>query len=163
MSKTDPNILSDIVTSAKKRGYITQEEILSIFPKPEEHIEELDNLYDKLLKSDIDVFESVAENQDGEKPIEDLEKELEALTVLTEGTVSDPVRMYLKEIGRIPLLSFDQEIDLAKRVEAGDETAKQTLINSNLRLVVSIAKKYIGRGLSLLDLIQEGNQGLIRA
>jgi RNA polymerase primary sigma factor len=71
--------------------------------------------------------------------------------------------MYLKEIGRIPLLNFDQEIELAKKVEAGDATAKQTLINSNLRLVVSIAKKYIGRGLSLLDLIQEGNQGLIRA
>lgn len=104
---------------------------------------------------------SQAENE--EKQIEDLEKELEALTVLTEGNVSDPVRMYLKEIGRIPLLNFDQEIELAKKVEGGDATAKQTLINSNLRLVVSIAKKYIGRGLSLLDLIQEGNQGLIRA
>ena len=163
MVKAVPNILSDIVASAKKRGYITQEEILSIFPKPEEHIEELDSLYDKLIKSDIDVFESVAENQDSEKPIEDLEKELEALTVLTEGTVSDPVRMYLKEIGRIPLLNFDQEIDLAKRVEKGDDEAKKILVNSNLRLVVSIAKKYVGRGLTLLDLIQEGNQGLIRA
>lgn len=163
MSKSDPNVLADIVTSAKKRGFITQEEILSIFPKPEDHIEELDNLYDKLLKSDIDVFESVAENQDNEKPIEDLEKELEALTVLTEGTVSDPVRMYLKEIGRIPLLNFEQEISLAKRVEKGDKEAKQILVNSNLRLVVSIAKKYVGRGLTLLDLIQEGNQGLIRA
>ena len=163
MSKSDSNVLSDIVTSAKKRGFITQEEILSIFPKPEEHIEELDNLYDKLLKSDVDVFESVADNQDKEKPIEDLEKELEALTVLTEGTVSDPVRMYLKEIGRIPLLNFEQEIALAKRVEKGDKEAKQILVNSNLRLVVSIAKKYVGRGLTLLDLIQEGNQGLIRA
>src|SRR6266487_2319520 len=80
-----------------------------------------------------------------------------------EGIVSDPVRMYLKEIGRIPLLTFEQEIDLAKKVEKGDMMAKQKLINSNLRLVVSIAKKYIGRGLTLLDLIQEGNQGLIRA
>jgi RNA polymerase primary sigma factor len=71
--------------------------------------------------------------------------------------------MYLKEIGRIPLLNFNQEIELAKKVEEGDDAAKQMLINSNLRLVVSIAKKYIGRGLSLLDLIQEGNQGLIRA
>ena len=86
MSKNSPNILSDIVDSAKKRGYITQEEILSMFPKPEEHIEDLDLLYDKLIKADIDVFESVAENQDSEKPIEDLEIELEALTVLTEGT-----------------------------------------------------------------------------
>ncbi len=155
--------LSEIVDGAKKRGYITQEEILNLFPKPEDHLEDLDSLYDKLIKADIDVFETVGENQDSEKPIEDLEKELEALTVLTEGTVSDPVRMYLKEIGRIPLLTFDQEIILAKRVEKGDEEAKKILVNSNLRLVVSIAKKYVGRGLTLLDLIQEGNQGLIRA
>src|SRR5215210_6454020 len=152
MSQKLSPLLTDIVTSAKKRGYITQDEILGIYSKPEDHIEDLDALYDKLMKTNIDVFESVAQERDEEKPIEDLEKELEALTVLTEGTVSDPVRMYLKEIGRIPLLSFNQEIELAKRVEASDDAAKQILINSNLRLVVSIAKKYIGRGLSLLDL-----------
>jgi len=159
-----PDMLSDIVSGAKKRGYITQDEILSIFPRPEEHLIELDHLYDRLLESNIDVFESVVKDQDGDnKPMEALEKELEALTVLTEGTVSDPVRMYLKEIGRIPLLKFDQEISLAKRVEKGDKAAKKVLTTSNLRLVVSIAKKYVGRGLTLLDLIQEGNQGLIRA
>lgn len=162
-SKT-PDILSDIVSGAKKRGYITQDEILSIFPRPEEHLIELDHLYDKLLEANIDVFESVVKDQEGDnKPMEALEKELEALTVLTEGTVSDPVRMYLKEIGRIPLLKFEQEIALAKRVEKGDKSAKKILTTSNLRLVVSIAKKYVGRGLTLLDLIQEGNQGLIRA
>ncbi|HVA96138.1 MAG TPA: RNA polymerase sigma factor RpoD [Candidatus Acidoferrales bacterium] len=163
MSQKLSPLLTDVVTSAKKRGYITQDEILGIYSKPEDHIEELDGLYDKLMRSSIDVFESVAQQQEDQKPIEDLEKELEALTVLTEGSVSDPVRMYLKEIGRIPLLTFDEEIDLAKKVEKSDMRAKQKLINSNLRLVVSIAKKYIGRGLSLLDLIQEGNQGLIRA
>ncbi len=164
MNKTkSTGILDDVVASAKKRGYITQEEILGIYAKPEDHILDLDSLYDRLMKLDIDVFESVSQEQDASKPIEDLEKELEALTIMTEGTVSDPVRMYLKEIGRIPLLNFNQEIELAKKVEEGDEAAKQMLINSNLRLVVSIAKKYIGRGLSLLDLIQEGNQGLIRA
>jgi RNA polymerase primary sigma factor len=163
MSQKLPTILSDVFISAKKRGYITQDEILGIYAKPEEHIEDLDSFYDKLMRANIDVFESVAQQQDVQKPIEDLEKELEALTVLTEGSVSDPVRMYLKEIGRIPLLTFEEEIELAKRVEADDVTAKKKLINSNLRLVVSIAKKYIGRGLSLLDLIQEGNQGLIRA
>ncbi|MBI2031564.1 MAG: RNA polymerase sigma factor RpoD [Candidatus Levybacteria bacterium] len=163
MKQKTPDILKDIVDSARKRGYITQDEILAIFPRPEEHIQDLDKLYDKLLKYDIDVFESVAADQENEKPIEDLEKELAALTVLTEGTISDPVRMYLKEIGRIPLLNFEQEISLAKRVEKSDKEAKKILINSNLRLVVSIAKKYVGRGLTLLDLIQEGNQGLIRA
>lgn len=163
MKQKKQNLVKEIVQSAKKRGYITQEEILSLFPRPENHITELDDLYGKLLNSGIDVFESVAAEQDTDKPIEVLEKELEALTVLTEGTVSDPVRMYLKEIGRIPLLTFDQEISLAKRVEKGEDAAKQILVNSNLRLVVSIAKKYVGRGLTLLDLIQEGNQGLIRA
>ncbi len=163
MKTPQDTLLTDITSSAKKRGYITQEEILGIFTKPEEHIKELDSLYDKLMKLNIDVFENIDEEKDQTKPIEDLEKELEALTVLTEGTVSDPVRMYLKEIGRIPLLTFDQEIDLAKKVEKSDKAAKQKLITSNLRLVVSIAKKYVGRGLTLLDLIQEGNQGLIRA
>ena len=163
MKSSPVNLLSDITSSAKKRGYITQEEILGIFSKPEEHIQELDALYDKLMDMNIDVFENIDEEKDQSKPIEELEKELEALTVLTEGTVSDPVRMYLKEIGRIPLLTFAQEIELAKRVENHEEEAKQKLITSNLRLVVSIAKKYVGRGLTLLDLIQEGNQGLIRA
>src|SRR5680860_26110 len=163
MKQKKQNLVKEIVQSAKKRGYITQEEILSLFPHPEKHIVELDDLYGKLLTSGIDVFESVTAEQEADKPIEVLEKELEALTVLTEGTVSDPVRMYLKEIGRIPLLTFDQEISLAKRVEKGEDAAKQVLVNSNLRLVVSIAKKYVGRGLTLLDLIQEGNQGLIKA
>ncbi len=161
--KKQASIVADIITSAKKRGYITQDEVLQFFPKPEEHITELDEMYDKLMRFNIDVFESVAQESVVQQPIEALEKELEALTVLTEGSVSDPVRMYLKEIGRIPLLTFEQEISLAKRVEKSDREAKKILINSNLRLVVSIAKKYVGRGLTLLDLIQEGNQGLIRA
>src|SRR3989344_4078311 len=127
MRQKAPDILSDIVTSAKKRGYITQDEILSIFPRPEDHLLELDTLYDKLLDSGVDVFESVAKDSDDQKPIEDLEKELEALTVLTEGTVSDPVRMYLKEIGRVSLLNFEQEIALAKRVEKKDKQAKELL------------------------------------
>src|SRR5690242_7403972 len=106
MKQKSTALLSDIVTNAKKRGYITQEEILGIFSKPEDHIQELDDLYAKLLDHDVDVFETMDQEQDTTKPIEDLEKELEALTVLTEGTVSDPVRMYLKEIGRISLLTF---------------------------------------------------------
>ena len=93
----------------------------------------------------------------------ELEKELEELTGLEEIAVNDPVRMYLKEIGRIPLLKREEEIMLAQKNEAGDKKAKDKLTQSNLRLVVSIAKKYMGRGMSFLDLIQEGNKGLIRA
>jgi len=122
-------------------------------------------LYDELLIKEIDVFESVADNEGetGEKEVSDLEKELEVLAALDSRAISDPVRMYLREIGRIPLLTRDQEIELAQKTEAGDLKAKDKLTSSNLRLVVSIAKKYIGRGMSFLDLIQEGNKGLIRA
>ncbi len=155
--------IDDLLATAKRRGYISQDEILAAFPLPENHIEELDSLYDQLIKKDIDIFETVEEEKDSQKSMDDLEKELEALNIIQGGAVTDPVRMYLKEIGRIPLLTFDQEVDLAKRLEAGDMSARKKLVESNLRLVVSIAKKYVGRGMGLLDLIQEGNQGLIRA
>jgi RNA polymerase primary sigma factor len=162
-SKFKDEKVEELLAVAKKKGYISQDEILQAFPKPENSIESLDYLYDQLISKGIDIFETVEEDSDNQKPIEDLEKELEALNIIQGGAVTDPVRMYLKEIGRIPLLTFDQEVDLAKRLEAGDITAREKLISSNLRLVVSIAKKYVGRGMGLLDLIQEGNQGLIRA
>ena len=159
------DLIKDLLKTGKGMGFITQDEILKVYPKPEEQIEKLDELYAQLIKSGIDVFESVSdeEEKEAQKAVSELEKELESLAVIHEGGISDPVRMYLKEIGRTPLLKFADEIDLAKRYEKGERAAKQKLIESNLRLVVSIAKKYIGRGLSLLDLIQEGNQGLIRA
>jgi len=162
--KTNQGV-KDLIKTGKENGFITQEEILNIFPKPEDHIEELDELYFQLIKAGVDVFENLSdeEEKEAQKTVSELEKELESLAVIHEGGISDPVRMYLKEIGRTPLLKFADEISLAKRYEKGDRAAKQILIESNLRLVVSIAKKYIGRGLSLLDLIQEGNQGLIRA
>jgi RNA polymerase primary sigma factor len=155
----------DLVKEGKKNGFITQEDILALYPKPEDHIKDLDQLYEKLIKSSVDVFETTTQDAEKEmgKSIEELEKEIEALVRSTAEPVSDPVRMYLKEIGRIPLLKFEDEIYLAKRYEKHDMKAKKKLTESNLRLVVSIAKKYIGRGMSLLDLIQEGNQGLIRA
>ncbi len=158
-------VIKKLLKEGKKNGFITQDEILSIYPKPEEKIEELDELYAKLIKAGIDVFETLSEEEEKEaqKTASELEKELESLAVIHEGGISDPVRMYLREIGRTPLLKFEDEISLAKSYEKGERWAKQKLIESNLRLVVSIAKKYIGRGLSLLDLIQEGNQGLIRA
>ena len=156
---------ADLLREGKENGFVTQDDILALYPKPEEHIKELDKLYDALIRDGVDVFETMTQDVEKEaaKSIQDLEKEIEALARASAENVSDPVRMYLKEIGRIPLLTFADEMSLAKRYEKGDKKAKKKLTESNLRLVVSIAKKYIGRGMSLLDLIQEGNQGLIRA
>ena len=154
-----------LVKKGREQGFLTQEEILEVFPDAEKRVEELDTFYGKLITENIDVFESVTpdEMETGEKEQEKLEREIEILTKLGGAESTDPVRQYLREIGRVPLLSAEDEIELAKRYEKLDKRAKDKLTESNLRLVVSIAKKYIGRGLSLLDLIQEGNQGLIRA
>lgn len=171
----------DLLKKGRASGFVTQEEVLAVFPKAEEHLEQLDEFYDRLINAGIDIFETTAEDlEEGQKSASDLEKELEAIAAMEEGGVTDPVRMYLKEIGRIPLLNAKEEVELAKRAEKEMETvkkaekegkktdkiptpAKDKLISSNLRLVVSIAKKYLGRGMTMLDLIQEGNQGLIRA
>lgn len=155
----------DIIKKGREQGFLTQEDILEIFPDAEVRVPELDELYEKLLAEGIDVFESVTpgEIESDEKAKEKLDREIELLTKLEGIESTDPVRQYLREIGRVPLLNAEEEIELAKRYEKADKRAKDKLTESNLRLVVSIAKKYIGRGLSLLDLIQEGNQGLIRA
>lgn len=138
---------------------------MEVFPNAEARVEELDDFYARLLAENVDVFESVTpeEIDSDEKEKEKLEREIEILSKLGGVESTDPVRQYLREIGRVPLLSAEDEIELAKRYEKAEKKAKDKLTESNLRLVVSIAKKYIGRGLSLLDLIQEGNQGLIRA
>ena len=154
-----------ILELGQEQGFVTQDDILVYFPVAEEEVNDLDFLYEQLFKEDIDVFESVLSGQDAEiiEATSDLEKELDSLSKMEETEVNDPVRMYLKEIGRIPLLKREQEISLAQNVERGDKHAKDMLTKSNLRLVVSIAKKYMGRGMGFLDLIQEGNKGLIRA
>ncbi len=153
-----------LLNKGKHQGYLTIEDILQVFPDAENKLLELDELYYQLQENNVDVFEDLEPEGAQEIKISgDIEKEIEALTKI-EGVVStDPVRMYLREIGKIPLLKSPEEIDIAQRIEKGDRRAKKKLIESNLRLVVSIAKKYVMRGLSLLDLIQEGNQGLIRA
>lgn len=164
MSKKKPVDTNKLWRKAKKQGFITQEEILKLFPDAEYRIDELDRLYDKLEKANIDVFDSAEEElKDDVKAATELEKELATLSKLEGPKTSDPVRMYLKEIGRIPLLTREEEVDLAQKVDRGSKLAKEHLTTANLRLVVSIAKKYIGRGMSFLDLIQEGNKGLIRA
>ncbi len=163
--KTGPINIEPLISSGKVRGFVTQDEILELFPDAENRVVELDELYAQLIKEDIDVFETVQAGQEAEVPETalDLEKELGELAKLSDQGVNDPVRMYLREIGRIPLLKREEEITLAQKSEVGDKLAKDKLIKSNLRLVVSIAKKYMGRGMNFLDLIQEGNKGLIRA
>ena len=158
-------LVQELIKKGREQGFLTQEDILEAFPDAENRVNELDEFYEKLLAENIDVFESVTPEEvaTDEKAAEKLEKEIEMLSEYGELETTDPVRQYLREIGRVPLLDAEEEVELAKRFEKADKRAKDKLTESNLRLVVSIAKKYIGRGLSLLDLIQEGNQGLIRA
>lgn len=146
--------LSQLIQKGKERGFITFSEILYYFPEVERDIEGLEKLYETLEKEGIKVVEA----REFLIPEEKEEK------LIPEAKI-DPVQMYLKEIGETPQLTADQEKELAKRIEKGDEKARQELIKANLRLVVSIAKKYIGRSphMTLLDLIQEGNLGLFRA
>ncbi len=154
--------VDSLLKKAKGQGFVTQEDVLEVFVEPELYIDLLDDFYSQIIDNGIDVFESVTSEGDEEETSQ-IERELEVLNSLSYSGVSDPVRMYLKEIGRIPLLTREQEIKLAQQAESGSLKAKDKLTASNLRLVVSIAKKYIGRGMTFLDLIQEGNKGLIRA
>ncbi len=157
-------VTQELVNKGKDQGFLTIEEILEVFPDAEERVEEIDEMFRRLVTEGVDVFESMAEEEFSETTSqEEFEREIEALAKLEQGEATDPVRQYLREIGRYRLLIPEEEVELAKRVEKHDKRAKAKLTQSNLRLVVSIAKKYVGRGLSLLDLIQEGNQGLIRA
>jgi len=152
--------LRTLVEQSRKRGYVTYDEIQEAVPEVETNLDEYDRIYGMLADLDIKV---VDDPKEAEKRADD-EEEPEAVLEPLEGvSIDDPVRMYLKEIGKVPLLNSAEEIKLAKRMERGDEDAKRRLIEANLRLVVSIAKKYVGRGMLFLDLIQEGNLGLIRA
>lgn len=152
--------LQKLVAKGKKQGFLTQEDIMQFFPEAEENISELDGLYSKLLELGIDVFDNtVAE----EAPLEDANEFVELDAGADKAVSADPVRMYLREIGKVALLTAAEEVVLAKKAEKGDQESVDRLIRANLRLVVSIAKKYMGRGLSFLDLIQEGNIGLMRA
>ena len=152
--------LRQLVEQGRKRGYVTFDEIQDTVPEVEHNLDEYDRIYGIFVDLDIKV---VDDPKEAEKRADE-EEEAEAVLEPLEGvSIDDPVRMYLKEIGKVPLLNSADEIKLAKRMERGDEEAKRRLIEANLRLVVSIAKKYVGRGMLFLDLIQEGNLGLIRA
>ena len=149
-----------LLVVAKKQHYLTFDEVLDLIPSPEKYIEEIDILFDALFEKGIDVFDKITI---GESSIGDNAQPSDLVALLSQKGSIDSVRMYLKEIGKIDLLTFAEEVRLAKDIEKGSAQAREDLINANLRLVVSIAKKYIGRGLTFLDLVQEGNQGLMRA
>ncbi len=157
--------VNSILKKAKEKGKITYEDLAKELDDVEP--DQIDQVFDAFEEIGVDLLRD--DDFEEEPDVEDL-KEVESLKLdeITDTSyeginVDDPVRMYLREIGRIPLLTYEQELDLAKRILEDDEEAKQKLAESNLRLVVSIAKKYVGRGMLFLDLIQEGNMGLIKA
>ncbi|NLZ94180.1 MAG: RNA polymerase sigma factor RpoD [Firmicutes bacterium] len=167
-------IREKLLKQGKKHGLLTYKEIIEALQEMDLSPDEIDDFYDHLSRLGVDVVDDDANEEEVEpleEPLEvenevkeDASVEEEADLSVPEGvSVNDPVRMYLKEIGKIPLLTSQEEIDLALRMEQGDEEAKRALAEANLRLVVSIAKKYVGRGMLFLDLIQEGNLGLIKA
>ena len=161
-------VKEQLVEAGKKRGRLTYTEITGKLAPFEQDSDQMDEFYHYLEEQGVEVAEASEDSDDEDDPKFEMEKDeeefdLNDLSVPPGVKINDPVRMYLKEIGRVDLLSADEEIELAKRIENGDEEAKRRLAEANLRLVVSIAKRYVGRGMLFLDLIQEGNMGLIKA
>lgn len=152
-----------LLDMGKKRGTLAYEEIAEQLSDFELEPDQVDEFYQDMEEQGIEVVGNSGENPKTQPTATEEESDLNDLSVPYGMETNDPVRMYLKEIGKADLLSADEEIDLARRIEAGDEAAKRRLIEANLRLVVSIAKRYMGRGLQFLDLIQEGNMGLMKA
>ena len=157
--------IKELVEKGKKNGMLTYKEIMDSLEDIEMDPDQIDKIYEYLESRGIEVIGNIEIDippidDDDEEDIEEVDLDLS----VPEGiSIDDPVRMYLKEIGKVPLLTPDEEIELAKRMENGDQEAKKKLTEANLRLVVSIAKRYVGRGMLFLDLIQEGNLGLIKA
>lgn len=165
-----PLNIQDLIEKAKQKGTLSNTEIMLALGNSDYDIDQIDKLYEALEGLGIDVTEYF--NDDSDKIDEDIENDLESYEsaenmdqfLSQKGlAIDDPVKMYLKEIGKVPLLTPEREAELSKRMSEGDEKAKQELVEANLRLVVSIAKRYLGKGLFFLDLIQEGNLGLMKA
>ncbi len=160
--------VEELITEGKAKGFVTQKDVERHIPLEKWSTEILDDVVSILMERGIEVVEDEAREAAPiqEKPDEDMIRQPSPdmeIGKLDDIPLTDPVRMYLREIGKVPLLDAAEEVELAKRVEAGEDLAKRKIVDANLRLVVSIAKKYIGRGMLFLDLIQEGNLGLIRA
>lgn len=161
-------VKEQLMEVGKKRGSLNYKDITERLAAFDQDAEQIDEFYEQLGDNGVEVInegdEEVRRDSDSDNENGDNEFSFDDDLALPPGIkINDPVRMYLKEIGRVPLLSADSEVELAKRIEQGDEEAKRRLAEANLRLVVSIAKRYVGRGMLFLDLIQEGNMGLIKA
>ena len=160
--KTFEERKEELLKKGKEKGFLTFEELAAALKGLDMDSESLDDLYNFLNENNIEVVAD-SEIDDGGEGGSEEDLLLEDIEIPKNLSINDPVRMYLKEIGKISLLSLDEELELSKRIDEGDEEAKAILAESNLRLVVSIAKRYVGRNLSFLDLIQEGNIGLMKA
>ena len=160
--KTFEQRKEELLKKGKEKGVLTYEELAESLKGLELDADSLDELYNAFHDNNIEIISENFEDEDDSDDDGD-EISIEDVALPKNASINDPVRMYLKEIGKISLLSLDEELALSKRVEEGDEEAKRLLAESNLRLVVSIAKRYVGRNLSFLDLIQEGNIGLMKA
>ena len=163
LMKKKAEIMLSVIEKGKKNEYLTYNEINAAFEDIEITPEELEKLYDVLESEKVEIVEDMDKELEGIEDMEVSKEELEDLSIPEGISTDDHVKMYLKEIGRVDLLSAEEETELARRMAEGDEEAKKKLAEANLRLVVSIAKRYVGRGMMFLDLIQEGNLGLIRA
>lgn len=155
--------IKDLIERGKQKGKLTTKEINDALEEVDYDAEQVDKLYDTLESNNIEVIEDLNPNLDIDFAMHVTDEDLES-SLSSEGiNIDDPVKVYLKEIGRVPLLSPEEEVELAIRMENGDVYARKRLSEANLRLVVSVAKRYVGRGMQFLDLIQEGNLGLIKA
>ncbi|MCK9368819.1 RNA polymerase sigma factor RpoD [Candidatus Dojkabacteria bacterium] len=162
MAAEQNNAIKKLIAKGREQGFLTQDDLLSALPTIEEDVELVDKVFIELQNEGIEVIEDTVSQETNEEPLT-LEKKIRILKTIQSSISTDAIRSYLYEIGKIPLLTGAEEVILAKRIEKKDAEATQLLITANLRLVVSIAKKYAKSGLELLDLIQEGNMGLMRA
>ncbi len=156
-------ILKELIEKGKAKGMLTYKEIMDAFEEVELEPEQIEKIYETIENMGIDVVGDIDAEIKELQNIENIDEDVDDLTLPEGISIDDPVRMYLKEIGKVPLLTAEEEVQLALAMEKGDKEAKRRLAEANLRLVVSIAKRYVGRGMLFLDLIQEGNLGLIKA
>ena len=164
MTDNGKNIIGELLEHGKKEGKLTTKEINDVLEDLNFDVDQINRLYDDFESNNIEIVDDFITDEDLDTALDFTGEDDLDMALSTEGiTIDDPVKIYLKEIGRVPLLSAEEEIELAMRKAQGDQFARKRLSEANLRLVVSIAKRYVGRGMQFLDLIQEGNMGLIKA